>query len=227
MGPLPSDWVPVTSAVQVLVCCYVLKVRIWLLVQLLVLDTHGDTHVSLPSVVLDGRGFNKSPPPPAPGPLSSLCLEVVFFGTSFLSCYTPPSLGGALSLLFRLFFWVYVCSKAKDACMKGQPYPAHDSLPILHHITPIPGVQKHLSWPIVCRGACVWIATPERSNIFWRGVFQTHAPHVSKKGLLGLWCAYVCVYGAPLLNLPSIVWHTVVQIEAGRGILGHFCQAQI
>ena len=60
--------------------------------------------------------------------------------------------------------------------------------------TPILGIHKQLSWPVVCRYmgvyvcmcmcVCVYGAPPlNPHNFFWRGAFQTHPSQVSKNPL--------------------------------------------
>ena len=61
--------------------------------------------------------------------------------------------------------------------------------------TPIPGIQNHLFWPMVCRGMGVWGATAEPHDIFWHCPFQTPPSHVSKNTFSGPWCAEVWVFG--------------------------------
>ena len=51
--------------------------------------------------------------------------------------------------------------------------------------TPIPGIQKHLFWPIVCRGMCVWSATPEPRSEFLALSISTGGTGVLGVGVRG------------------------------------------
>ena len=63
--------------------------------------------------------------------------------------------------------------------------------------TPIPGIQKHLCWPIGYRGMGVWGAIPEPKQFFWHCAVQTPPFLGIQNTFAGLWGAVVSVFGAP------------------------------
>ena len=78
--------------------------------------------------------------------------------------------------------------------------------------TPIPRIQKHLFWLMVCRAMGVWGATPETQTIFLAlSVSNTPVPRIQKKTFSGPWCAEVWVFGAPPQNPNNILGHCPFQ----------------
>ena len=82
--------------------------------------------------------------------------------------------------------------------------------------TPIPGIQKHLFWPMVSRGMCVRSATLKTLINFLHCPLQTHPSQVSKNTFSGPWNAEVCMCGAPLQKYPVLLLHCALQTHPSQ-----------